>query len=174
MPWAYVLPGVWSLRFHSLLAILESLGGLLSGVLLLCPLATFCATTTVPDRHLCTEWIASRCGVIVAFRLRQDRAPADSVSRLYFDSGHDCPYHPGSRTPSIHTCPPLLAHARRLPPARAGWPVRLFNRHSPPHTNMTANEQGAAGHSRRARRSGCCPESHRCGCRRQRAASGGA
>jgi len=34
----------------------------------------------------------------------------------------------------------LLAHARRLPSARACWPVRLFSRHSPPHTNMTANK----------------------------------
>src|ERR1017187_4746846 len=59
VPWADVLPGVWSLRFHSLLAALESLRWLLSGLLLFCPVATFCATTTVPDRRLCTERIPS-------------------------------------------------------------------------------------------------------------------
>jgi len=59
VPWAYVLPGVWSLRFHMLLAALESFRWLLSGVLLFCPVAAFCATTTVPNRHLCTEWIPS-------------------------------------------------------------------------------------------------------------------
>src|SRR5450759_1280115 len=49
VPWPYVLSGLWRLRFRPLLAVLESLLWLLSGVLLLCPVAAFCATTTVPD-----------------------------------------------------------------------------------------------------------------------------
>ena len=86
------------------------------------------------------------------FGFARTESPAVSVSRLYFDSGHDCRYHSGSRTPSIHACPPVLAHARRLPPARVCWPVRLFSRHPPPHTNMTANKTLQATRDGRFRR----------------------
>src|ERR1035438_2410314 len=62
-----------------------------------------------------------------------------AVSRVYFGTCHQCYYRRGRRAPSVHAGSPVLSHAHRLPPARVLWPIRLFSRHSPPYTTMTAN-----------------------------------